>query len=80
MRQRLSRLLDRAADHDANEERRYLHEGCRWNLTWSWLWTNLSLGAGVDYERYGDESLSLWGHLGPVTVEIYRLRTKREFR
>jgi hypothetical protein len=72
---KIRELIDAAADHDSNEERRYLAEGRRWALTWSWLWTNFSVGAGVDYERWGGESVSVWIHLGPVTVEVYRLRT-----
>lgn len=72
--------LRRMADHDANEERRYLIEGKRFYLTWSWIWLAPMLGVGANYDPYaapnwnGNEVASVWLHLGPLTVEAYWTR------
>ena len=71
MKSATSRLLDMAANHDSNEERRYIRTGEHLNITWSWLWTNWAFGGGADYERHGQEPFSTWAHLGPFTLELY---------
>lgn len=64
-------LLQRMADHDASEERRYLREGGRLNLTWSWLWLTPLVGIGATTDPGSDEAWSLWVSVGPLTVEAY---------
>lgn len=64
-------LIERLANHDSNEERRYLREGRRLNVTWSWLWLNWGFGPNVSFDPYGDEKWSAWICVGPLCVEAY---------
>lgn len=62
-------LLQRMADHDANEERRYLTDTRRRAyLAWSWCWLSWGFGVvagGAPREEKGCALL-----LGPLCVEV----------
>lgn len=65
-------VFAKAADHDANEERHYLYEGKRLNVTWSVLWLVWGIGANFSLDP-GDprEAWSAWITVGPLTFEVY---------
>lgn len=62
-------IVTRMANHDNSEERRYLREGPRLCLTWSWFWLTWGLGLNFSVDPHGEERCSAWLLLGPLCVE-----------
>ena len=74
----MSGIVERMANHDSNEERRYLREGPRLHLTWSWLWLNWGLGPNLSHDPHGEERWAAWFVLGPLCIEAYWLTERGE--
>lgn len=65
-------VLQAMANHDNNEERRYLVERPDWCLTWSWTWLTWCIGAGAAHDPYDTaERAGAWVMVGPLIVEVY---------
>lgn len=67
----LRHLIEAMANHDNNEERRYLREGKRLNVAWGWLWLDWGLGPWWSYSPYDSERWSTGVIVGPLSIEFF---------